>query len=73
MCEAIKQRGRELLVACKDGNPFGKREIRRHHCGAALIAVGEQIEEQLAAETVKGREAQFVDDEHLDAEEPRRP
>ena len=31
--------------------------------GAALIAVGEQVEEQLAAGGVEGNEPQFVDDQ----------
>ena len=70
MREAIEQSGRQLLVAGKDGDPFGEGEIRRDDGGAALIAVGEQIEEQLAADAVEGHEAQLVDDEYLDAEEP---
>ena len=70
MREAIEQRGRELLVPSKHGDPFGEGEIRRDHGRAALIAVGEQIEEQLAADAIEGDETEFVDDEHLDAEEP---
>ena len=53
-----------------DGDPLGKREIRRHDRGAALVAVGDQIEEQLAADAIEGHEAQLVDDEDVDAQEP---
>ena len=68
--EAVEERGRELLVPGKDGDPLGEGEIRCHHGRPPLIAVGEQIEEQLAADAVEGDEAQLVDDEHLDAEKP---
>ena len=68
--EAIEQRRREFLVPGEHGDPFGEGEIRRDDGGPALIAVGEQIKEQLAADAVEGHEAELVDDEHLDAEEP---
>ena len=61
MRQAVEQRGRELLVAGKDGDPFGEGEIRRHDGGPPLIAVGEQIEEQLAADAVEGDEAELID------------
>jgi len=44
-------------------------EIGRDDGGAALIAIGEQIEEELAADAVEGHEAQLVDDEDIDAEQ----
>jgi hypothetical protein len=69
MRQAIEQRGRELLVAGKDGDPFGEGEVGSDDRGSALIAVGEQIEEQLAARTVEGYEAELVDDEHVDAQQ----
>lgn len=47
MRQAIEQGGRQLLVAGKDGDPFGEGEIRGDDRRAALIAVGEQIEEEL--------------------------
>jgi hypothetical protein len=69
MREAIEQGGRELLVAGKYGDPFRKREIRRHHRGPALVAVGDQIEEQLAADPIEWHEAELVDDEDVDPQE----
>ena len=53
MRQAIEQRGGELFVAGKDGDPFGEREIRGDDDRPPLIAVGEQIEEQLAADAVE--------------------
>ena len=67
MRQAIEQRGRELLVAGEDRDPFGEGEIRRDDGGPSLVAIGDQIEEQLAADAVEGHEAQLVDDEHVDA------
>ena len=69
MGESIQQRGREFLVAGKDGDPFGKREVGRHHRGPSLVAIRDQIEEQLAADAVKGHEAELVNDEDVDPEE----
>jgi len=70
MREAIEERGRELLVAGKDRDPFGEAEIGGDHGGASLVAIGEQIKEELAAGALEGDEAQLVDDEHVDAEQP---
>ena len=53
MRQAIEQRGRELFVAGKDGDPFGEGEIRGDDGGAPLVAIGEQIEEQLAADAIE--------------------
>ena len=47
-----------------------KARFVRDDGGAALVAVGDQIEEQLAADAVEGHEAQLVDDEDVDAEQP---
>ena len=47
-----------------------KARLRRDDGGAALVPIGEQIEEQLAAGAVEGHEAQLVDDEDVDAEQP---
>ena len=70
MREAIEQRGRELLVAGEDGDPLGKGEVRRDDRRAALVAIREQIEEQLAAGPVKRDEAELVDDQDIDEQEP---
>jgi hypothetical protein len=59
--EAISRRRRQLLVAREDGDPFGEGPIRRDHRRPALVAVADQIEEQLAAEAIERYEAQLVD------------
>ena len=69
MGEAIQQRRRELFVTGKDGHPLGKREISGDDRRAPLIAIRDQIEEQLAADAVKRDEAQLIDDEDVDPQE----
>ena len=61
MGQPVEQRGRELFVAGKHGDPFGEGEISGDDCGATLVPIREQIEEQLAANAVKWYEAQLVD------------
>ena len=68
--EAIEQRRSELLIAGEDRDPFCERKIRGHHRGSPLVAVGDQIEEQLAADPIEGHEAELVDDEDVDPQEP---
>ena len=70
MRQAVEERGRELLVASEDGDPFRKFEVRRHDGGTAFVPVGDQIEEQLAADAIERDEAELVDDQHLDAAQP---
>ena len=69
MRQAIKQRGRQLLVAGKDGDPFGKREIGGHDGRPSFVPIGDQIEEQLAADPVEWDKPELVDDEHVDAQQ----
>ena len=69
MCEPIEQCGGELLVAGKDGDPLGEGEIRGDDGGPALVPVGDEIEEQLAADAVEGHEAELVDDQDVDPEQ----
>ena len=40
MCQAIEERGGQLLVAGEDGDPFGKREIPTFP--QAIIGVSDQ-------------------------------
>ncbi|MCY4618409.1 MAG: hypothetical protein OXD50_07640 [Chloroflexi bacterium] len=49
-------------------DPFGEREAGGDDRGAPLVAVGEQVEEQLAAGPLEGDEAEFIDDQHGDAQ-----
>ena len=62
MAEAVEQGRGELLIA-EYLDPLAEGEVGGHQGGAALIAVGEQVEEQLAAGAVEGNEPQFVDDQ----------
>ena len=66
MAQAIEQRGRQLLVA-EDLDPLAEGEVGGDERGALLVAIGEEIEEELAAGAVEGHEAQFVDYEKGDA------
>src|SRR5688572_8611465 len=45
--QAIEQCGRELFVAAEDLRPLAEGEIARDQDGAALVARGEEIEEEL--------------------------
>ena len=62
MAEAVEQGRGEVLIA-EYLDPLAEGEVGGHQGGAALIAVGEQVEEQLAAGPVEGNEPQFVDDQ----------
>src|SRR5512138_699949 len=67
MREPVEQRGGELLVAAEDFDPLAEGQVGGDDDAAALVAVGEHVEEQLAAHAVEGHEAELVDDEQLDA------
>ena len=67
VAEAVEQRGGQLLVA-EDLDPLGEREVGGDDRGTALVAVGEQVEEQFAAGAVEVHEAQLVDDQQGDAQ-----
>ena len=69
MRQSIEERGGELLVPGEDGNPFGKREIGRDDRRSALVPIGDQIEEQLAADAVERDKPELVDDEDIDAQQ----
>jgi hypothetical protein len=59
--EPVEQRGSELLVAPEDFDPFGEGEVGSDDHAASLVALGQQVEEQLAAGAVEGHEAQLVE------------
>src|SRR5262249_51747581 len=61
VAEAIEQRGGELFVA-EHLDPLGERQVGGDDGGAALVALGQQIEQQLAASALKRNEAEFVHD-----------
>ena len=70
MRQPIEERRRQLLVAGKHGHPFGKREIGGDDGRASLVPIGEEIEEQLAADAIERHKPELVDDQHVDAEQP---
>src|SRR5262245_59488566 len=70
MGQTVEQRGREFFIAGEDGHPFGKREVGRDHRCAALVPVGDQIEEQLAADALERDKAELVDDKHVEPQQP---
>src|SRR4030095_5182350 len=50
----------------EDLRPLAEGEVAGDEDGAALVAGGEEIEEQLAAGAVEGDEAELVEDQQLD-------
>ena len=67
--EAVEQSGGQLLVA-EDPDPFGEGEVGGDDGRAALVAVGEDVEEQLAAGAVEGHEAELVADQQVHSLKP---
>jgi len=57
--QAIEQSGGQLLVA-EDLDLFAESQIGGDDSRASLIALGEQVEEQLATGTLERHEAQLV-------------
>ena len=65
--EAVEQRRGELLVA-EDLHPLAEGEVGGDDRRAPLVAVGEQVEEQLSAGALEGHEAELVDDQQRHAQ-----
>ena len=42
-----------------------KGKVGGHHCGAPLVALAEDLEEQFRPGSGQGHEAQFVDDQQI--------
>ena len=74
MPEPVEQRRGELLVA-EDLHPLAVGEVGGDDRRAPLVAVGEEVEQQLAAGALEGHEAELVDDQQRDPQvtlmEPR--
>ena len=66
MSEPIEERSREFFVSREDLHPFAEGEVGRDDDAASAVALGEQIEEQLAAGAVEGHEPELVEDEKVD-------
>src|SRR5882724_4871800 len=65
--EAIEQRGGELLVTSEDLGPLAEGEVARDDDRPLLVAVGDEVEEQLAAGAIEGDESDLVEEEEFDA------
>jgi hypothetical protein len=59
--QAIEKRRGELLVSAEDLYPFAESEVGRDDDAAPLVALGQQVEEQLPSGAVEGDEAQLVE------------
>ena len=63
--EAVEQRRGEFLVA-EDLHPLAEGEVGGDDRRAPLVAVGEEVEDQLTAGALEGHEAELVDDQQRD-------
>jgi len=59
--EAIEERSGELLVTAEDLGPLAEGEVAGDGDRLLLVAVGDEVEEQLASGAVEGDEADLVD------------
>ena len=64
--EPVQQRSSEAFRA-EDLSPFIEGEVGGHQDGAPLVALAENLEEQFRAGSGQGDEAQFVDDQQVQA------
>ena len=60
MSQPIEQRCSQLFVG-EDLDPLGERQIRSDDGLAPLVALGQQVEQQLAAGPFEWYETQFID------------
>lgn len=58
--EAVEERRGQPFVA-EDLDPLGERELGGDDRRAAFVAVSEQVGEHLAAGSLEGHEAEFLD------------
>ncbi len=63
--QAVEQRGRELFIA-KDLDPLAEGQIGSNDGRPPLVALREQIEEQLTAGALEGHKSQFVHNQKRD-------
>jgi hypothetical protein len=67
--ESIEERCGELLVASEDLDPFREGEVGRYEHAASLVALRDDIEEQLTTGAVEGHEAQLIKNQEVNAHE----
>lgn len=66
--EAVQKGRRELLVPTEDGRLFGESEIGGHQKGsAALVPVGQEVEQEFAPGAVEGDKADLVENQEIHA------
>ena len=70
VAEAVQQRGGQLLIG-EHADPLAESEIGGDDGRASFIAIGDQIEQQLAAGAVEGDKPEFVDDQKVDPTQPQ--
>ena len=63
--EPVQQRAGEPFRA-EDLGPLVEGKVGGHHCGAPLVALAEDLEEQFRPGSGQGHEAQFVDDQQAE-------
>ena len=64
--EPVQQRAGEAFRA-EDLGPFVEGKIRGHQDGPSLVALAEDLEEEFSTGAGEGHEAQFVDDQQVQA------
>src|SRR4051812_38198574 len=63
--ETIEERSGELLVATEDLWPLRECEIGGDEHAASFVAMGDGVEQQLAAGSVERDEADLVENQHV--------
>jgi hypothetical protein len=63
MQKPVEQRGGERGVVVEDFRPGFERPIGAHQDGAALVALGDDLEQQVGAELIDREVADFVHDD----------
>ena len=66
--EAVEQRGRHPLVA-EDLVPAGELQVGRHQHAPAVVALAEELEEELRPLGVEGQVAEFVNNNKIEGAE----
>ena len=65
MRQSIQQCRGEFFIAGEHRDPFREREIGGDDGRAPLVALADEIEQQLAADAIERHEPQLVDDQDL--------
>ena len=63
MQEPVEHGSGQRLVVGEGGSPLRERQVARQHDSAALVALGDDVEEQVCLFTPERQVADFVDDQ----------